>query len=213
MYIELWKWIPGWEGYYMVSTHGRIKSVDRYVNGKNGSKCLMKGKILKQGTDRDGYKKVVLYKNKKGKTYRVHRLVAMTFIPNSNNLSYVNHKDENPSNNTVWNLEWCTHKYNDNYGTRNERISKAHKGKPKTEEAKKRQSESMKGKYTGKNHPYATPILMFTKNNVFVKRFDCIVDANEYLGNNRHSTNIIQCAKGINKTAYGFKWKYEKDCK
>lgn len=58
------------------------------------------------------YKQVVLYKNKKHKTVAVHRLVAEAFIPNPDNLPQVNHKDENPSNNNVNNLEWCTCKYN-----------------------------------------------------------------------------------------------------
>lgn len=67
-----------------------------------------------------GYKQVMY----KSKTYRVHRLVADCFIPNPNNYSDVNHKDEVKSNNRVENLEWCTHQYNMNFGTRNERATK-----------------------------------------------------------------------------------------
>lgn len=202
MYIELWKWIPGYEGYYMVSTHGRVKSVDRYVNGKNGSKCLMKGKILKPGTDKDGYKTVHLSKNGKDKTYFAHRLVALTFIPNPNNWLQVNHKDEDKTNNHVSNLEWCTLEYNINYGTRNKKQSESMKGRTFTEQHKKKLSEAKKGE-NGK------PILMFTLKGEFIKRFDCIAEANEFLGKDRRKTNIILCASGINKTAYGYIWKYE----
>ena len=216
MYIELWKWIPGHEGYYMVSTHGKVKSVDRYVRHSKGGQSFIEGKILKQGTNSNGYKVVTLAKNSKNKTYSVHRLVALAFIPNPNNLPCVNHKDENKTNNTVYNLEWCTYEYNLNYGTHNERASKTKKGKytgvnnpmygkHHTEESKKKMSEAKKDK--GK------PILMFTKNNVFVKRFDSIGDANEYFGKARNNANIYLCAKGVSKTAYKFKWKYEEDCK
>lgn len=63
------------------------------------------------------YYQTVLYKNKSCKSYYIHRLVAETFISNPDNLPFVNHKDENKQNNCVDNLEWCTQKYNINYGT------------------------------------------------------------------------------------------------
>ena len=72
------------------------------------------------GSVSHGYK-LVKYK---GKMYRIHRLVAECFLPNPNNYAEVNHKDEDKSNNNVENLEWCTHQYNINYGSRTERTSK-----------------------------------------------------------------------------------------
>ena len=60
---------------------------------------------------------MILYKNKSCKSYYIHRLVAEAFIPNPKNLPFINHKDENKQNNCVDNLEWCTQKYNINYGT------------------------------------------------------------------------------------------------
>ena len=111
--MEEWRDIKGYEGIYQVSSLGRIKSLPRYT--RNGS-CKYE-KILKQCDDKEGYKILNLYKNGKHKTFRVHRLVAQEFIPNPNNLPEINHKDENPANNNLENLEWCTCKYNHNYGT------------------------------------------------------------------------------------------------
>ena len=76
-----------------------------------------------------GYKLVNLCKNGKEVHKFVHRLVAEAFIPNSHNLPFVNHIDENKLNNYVENLEWCSHKYNMNYGTVATRISKANSRK------------------------------------------------------------------------------------
>ena len=110
---ELWKDIKNYEGHYQVSNFGRVKSI------KFGKEI-----ILKPVTDRHGYLIVGLWKNNKQKTYKVHRLVMEAFIPNTDNLPCVNHKDEDKTNNNVENLEWCTYTYNNNYGTRIERISK-----------------------------------------------------------------------------------------
>lgn len=110
---EVWKDIKGYEGEYKVSNYGRVKSLKNH-----------KEKILKQWKNNKGYLNIALYKNKKSKMYRVHRLVALAFIPNPENLPEVNHKDEIKENNHVDNLEWCDRKYNMNYGTVRERLSK-----------------------------------------------------------------------------------------
>lgn len=121
---EYWKPVVGYEGLYEVSNWGRVKSLERYRKGPNGSIRICKGRILKLRTDKDGYLLVALCKNNIKKTFRVHRLVAEAFIPNPDNLPCVNHKDENKQNNVVSNLEWCSYEYNINYGTRNERMAK-----------------------------------------------------------------------------------------
>lgn len=124
---EVWKDIVGYEGLYQVSSFGNIKRLDSYVSF-NGTLSLRKGRILLLNNNK-GYLKCLLSKDGKVKSYQVHRIVATAFLPNPNNLPQVNHKDENPSNNFVWvnpdgsvdpersNLEWCTAKYNVNYGT------------------------------------------------------------------------------------------------
>lgn len=137
---EIWKDIKNYEGYYQVSNLGRIRSIDRYIkqyNGYNYSTRIYKGKILKKEIGTRGYYKVVLQKRRKAKTYNVHRLVAETFIPNPKNLPQVNHKDENKLNNIVDNLEWCTSKYNINFGERNAKVANKLRGVPKSEIHKK----------------------------------------------------------------------------
>ena len=117
--IEEWRPIPGYEGLYEVSNLGRVRSVDRYVKSKGESYWLRKGKMLSPTKDKNGYLKVNLSCNGKHNIIRVHRLVTEAFLPNPDNLPEVNHKDEDKTNNRVENLEWCDHKYNMNYGTRN----------------------------------------------------------------------------------------------
>lgn len=130
--MEIWKDIKGYEGLYQVSNEGNV--VRLWKKSK---------KLISQETSR-GYKRVHLYKNGISQHHSVHRLVATAFVENPDNLPQVNHKDENPGNNKVENLEWCDAKYNRNYGTCNERIRKAQLGRKFTEEHKKNLSESLK---------------------------------------------------------------------
>lgn len=106
--------MEGYEGKYQVSNLGRIKSLS-YRN--TGISKILVPKINK------GYYEIGLYLNGIRKMFFVHRLVALTFIPNPNNLPQINHIDEDKTNNCVDNLEWCTQAYNNIYGTRLERVS------------------------------------------------------------------------------------------
>lgn len=117
---EIWKDIEGYEGLYQVSNLGRVKSLQMYANG--GYKKRVK--ILKPCNNGNGYYVVYLMKNKKRSVNYIHRLVAQAFLKNFNNYKCINHKDENKSNNNVDNLEWCSYKYNNNYGNHNLKISK-----------------------------------------------------------------------------------------
>lgn len=100
---ERWMPIPNYEGIYEVSDKGRVRTLrtNKIITPKN----------IK------GYSAVRLYKDGKDRQMYIHRIVALVFIPNPENLPEVNHKDENPKNNCVDNLEWCSPKYNINYGT------------------------------------------------------------------------------------------------
>ena len=96
--------IKDYEGIYAVTEDGRIYSYRRNI-------------YLKPRKNNQGYLYVNLFKNKKGKSVLVHRLVAKAFVPNPDNKPQVNHKDENAFNNNKDNLEWCDNKYNSRYGS------------------------------------------------------------------------------------------------
>lgn len=111
---EIWLPIVGYEGLYDVSNLGNIKSLSRkYLNAHNNIKNIT-GFIMKQITDCDGYKVINLCKNGKKKMMKVHRLVAMSFIPNPENKPCIDHIDTNRCNNNYFNLKWCTYKENQN---------------------------------------------------------------------------------------------------
>ena len=105
--MEEWKNVIGYEGLYEVSNKGNVRNIRRNT-------------LLKLSKNNYGYIKVFLYKNGIRTCLSVHRLVAQAFIPNPDNLPQVNHKDEDKTNNSVDNLEWCNQKYNVNYGHRTE---------------------------------------------------------------------------------------------
>ena len=116
MVEEIYKDIKDLEGKYQVSNFGNVLSLNYHRTGKP--------KLLKPKVNKHGYLHVGLWKNRKRKWFDVHRLVAEAFIPNPDNLPQINHKDENKTNNSVYNLEWVTAKENSNHGTRNKRMAK-----------------------------------------------------------------------------------------
>lgn len=150
---EIWKDIKDFEGIYQISSFGRVKVLARRVYaGKNVNHQYNTLKEHIVGTGGGKYEYVIL--RKEGRSYGrlVHRLVAEAFIPNPNDFSCVNHKDENPRNNCVNNLEWCTYQYNNAYNGRLEKckskISNTLKGRKRqyelTEEQRKHISEGAK---------------------------------------------------------------------
>lgn len=110
--MEVWRDIKGFEGMYQVSNYGNVRSL------LSGEPTIIAG-----GKSSSGYHNVTLRHQGERICMMVHRLVAQNFIPNPNSLPCVNHKDEVKTNNHVNNLEWCTYKYNANYGTSPDRIS------------------------------------------------------------------------------------------
>ena len=166
---EIWKDIKGFEGLYQISSLGRVKSLLKFYP-----------RLFNPTTNKLGYGIVTLTKNKRSKSFYVHKLVAEAFIPNPNNYPCINHKDENPSNNCVENLEWCTYKYNSNYGTRNERISK------------------IKGR----------PVNQYTLDGKFIKTYSCAPVAGRETHISR--VNIWKCciSKEGRTTCGGYMWKY-----
>jgi hypothetical protein len=192
---EIWRDIAGYEGYYQVSNFGRVRSLDKMQN-YNGSARLHKGKILKPGNDSKGYLIVSLSKNNRAATKTIHRLVAMAFLDNQNNLPCVNHKDEDKENNFVFvnkdgsvdydksNLEWCTVSYNVNYGN------------AAVERGLKQRNDRNKSKLTA----------MYTLDGNLVDIYPSAREASRLTGIPK--TLIYKCCKGENKTAKGFVFKY-----
>ena len=170
---EIWKDIMGYEGLYQVSNFGRIKRTNDY--------------ILKPWITR-GYCYVSLSNNGILKKYRVHKLVAQTFIPNPNNLPIVNHIDENKSNNRVDNLEWCT---------QYENVHKYFDTKPKKP---KKPSNKIK------NYHIPRKILQLDKNGVIINTWNSMMDIQRTLG--IRSGNISACCNKIKPTARGYIWRY-----
>ena len=105
--------------YYLVNENGDVKRISYKRIDKIGRKTFVKEKKIKQQIDKSGYLRVTICVGVDKPVFiPVHKLVAETFIDNLNNLPCINHKDENPLNNSVENLEWCTVEYNNNYGKR-----------------------------------------------------------------------------------------------
>lgn len=115
---EIWKDIQGYEGYYQVSSMGRVRSCDREIVFSDGRHRFYKGKIIRPVKTNSGYWQTRMKINEHVKRDYVHRLVAKAFIPNPQRLPEINHKDENRLNNRADNLEWVEHITNLNYGNR-----------------------------------------------------------------------------------------------
>lgn len=174
--IEIWKDIPEYEGLYQVSNFGKVKSLPRNTT---------KGGILKPRKNRGGYLQLQLTKNGIRKTFTIHKLVALAFILNPENLPCVNHKDENKENNHVDNLEFCTIQYNNCYGSRIERMSK-------------NISLSLKGKYVGENSPF------YGKHHTEETKQKLRKPKSE-----EHKKKLSQALKGKRKTSGGYIWRYK----
>lgn len=112
----MFKHIPGYEGIYEADESGVIRTVEgKQTHSVIRGMRTWKQRVLKQKTDKNGYKRVTLYKDKKPKTWLVHRLIAITFLEPNVGQNIINHIDGNPANNHVSNLEWCDYKHNSNH--------------------------------------------------------------------------------------------------
>lgn len=183
---EIWLPIAEYEGWYEVSNLGRVRSIDRSIVDSRGITRFCKGQILKPApTSPKGYLGVMLCKNGIGKTKKIHRLVAETFIPNPEDLPEVNHKDENTLNNNIDNLEWVSSQYNINYGTRLERISQQKRGKA----------------------PMRYIVYQLNMNNDIIKEYPSIAAASRETGIKATTIRTCGLKYPCNKSVDGFKWR------
>lgn len=123
LFMKQWRFIPGYEDHYMVSDCGMIKSVARNIQYKDGRNKSLPEKILSLKDNGNGYLFCSLWKQGIGVDFFVHRIVGAVFIPNPNNYATLNHKNLNPKDNRVENLEWCTQSYNNKHSYMNGRKS------------------------------------------------------------------------------------------
>lgn len=129
--MEIWKDVKGYEGLYKVSNKGNVYSVPRVTKVGRATRNDG-GYLLKQHTEATGYLTVCLSDGRGDRRpKKVHRLVMEAFVPNPNGYPCVNHKDEDKTNNTLENLEWCSIAYNNNYGTHQQRSAKSRINNPK----------------------------------------------------------------------------------
>ena len=178
--VEIWKDIVGYEGLYQASNWGRVKSLERVSPQGH----LLKEKILRPNQKRTGYLSIALYKNGKRKDYLVHRLVAEAFLDNPDNLPCINHISEIKTDNRVENLEFCSYQYNNNYGTKIERISKA--------------------KTNGKTSKI---VYQYTIDGEFIGEYPSLHEVERQL--KYDPSTINKCCLNKQKTSYGFIWRYK----
>lgn len=167
---EIWKDIEEFEGKYQISSMGRVKSLNFKLTGKE--------QIMSLKINKYGYKQILLYKDKKYKTFLIHRLVAQAFIPNPDNKPEIDHINTNKTDNRVENLRWVT--------------SSENKNNPITIEKYKNCS--------------SIPVLQFTLDGELVRKWDSATQVERELG--VYQSHITSCLKGNYKTAYGYKWRY-----
>lgn len=166
----MWRDVNGWEDRYMISSTGKVYS-------------KLNKLIKKTSYTKDGHEVIVLSRDGKQYGTFVHRLVAQAFIPNPNNLPIINHKDENPKNNNVENLEWCTYSYNNTYNDIH--IKNAHK--------------------TGNK------VYQYSSNGDLIKEFYSCKEASRLIG--IPDTKICECCNGKLLTTYGYVFSYKELCK
>lgn len=176
--MEIWKDIKGYEGKYQVSNKGRIKSLSRAIPHLGSFRVIPERIMTQHVSSTNGYYMVSLCKDNKYEWMLTHRIVATAFIPNPNNLPYINHKDEIKTHNNVENLEWCTPSYNMNYSNVREKQINA----------------------------ISKEVEQYDFDGRFIKRYKNCYDAGRELGVSPSS--IRMCCIGEIGSTRGFVWKY-----
>lgn len=198
---EMWKDIPDYEGFYKISNRGNIKSCLRIIKQlNNGVYCnhFYKERIINTRDNGTGYYQCALHKKGKTKYYFVHRLVAEAFLDKKDfkcmpyedkniidlDKLEINHRDENKQNNNVNNLEYCTHSYNINYGSRNKKMIVKNIN----------------------NSKLSKKINQYDLDDNFIKTWISMSEAQRQLKIFKQA--IYQCCIGKKKTAGGYIWRY-----
>lgn len=188
--VEIWKPVVGYEGLYECSSMGNVRSLDRYVNSKNGSFALKKGKTLKPYVSKQGYCIVSIV----DKVKKIHRIVAEAFIPNPENKPYIDHINTDKTDNRVENLRWVTPKENSNNPLTIKRASEVKIGN--------------KNPAYGKTYNIRK-VLQYTKDGKFVKEWQSACEIEKEIGIKQSAICSCCLQKKYHKTAGGYVWKYK----
>ncbi|MDW4471218.1 NUMOD4 domain-containing protein [Staphylococcus saprophyticus] len=172
---EIWKDVEGYEGLYRVSNHGRVWGCKH-------------NKLLKPIDHHSGYQHLVLSKNSKVKHHNIHRLVALAFVKPIGGKNCVNHIDDDKTNNRADNLEWCTHKENNNHGTFKERMLSTRKVSEKWQMGIRSRSKPVVGTNLKTGKKIYFPSMKSAERNGF------------------SNGSISNCIKGKSKSYKGHKW-------
>lgn len=184
---EVWKPVHSLNDNYAVSNYGRLKAYSKSYVDKTGRLFHRRERLLKIWKDKTGYMAFRPTVNGKLLSVKIHRIVAEAFIPNPGNLPFINHKDEDPTNNNVSNLEWCTQKYNSNYGT-----------------CQKRHSETLRAALRNEIHTICQYSMTGELLNAFKGEKE-VTDA----GFNYSS--VSRCCRHIINSSQNFIWRYDDD--
>jgi hypothetical protein len=179
--------IVGFEGFYEISSCGKVFSVERVVVKNNGILHKIQKRELKQVTKKTGYNFVHLRKPGLSKVFSVHRLLMIAFVDNPENKEAVNHIDGNRKNNDISNLEWCTKSENAIHAYRVLKVKHSQTG------------------VIGKLHHRAKKVIATNPKTNEKLIFDALMDAQRA---GYKATEISACCNGKQKTHYGMKWQY-----
>lgn len=197
---EIWKPIPGYEGYYKISNFGKVKSVDRYVLNSardNGHAHHVSAKLKKSTINAMGYPCVTLCKNRRSIQVPIHKLLMEAFVPKPEGKSEIDHINTIKTDNRLSNLRWVTHKENMNNATTLSHFSID----ANSEEQKRKRLESRKVK-GGITSPIT--VYQYTKEGEFVAEYSSTFEAQRATG--IHCTGIRRALDDNTQAAGNFMW-------